>query len=140
MRYILCIETFVQQTSIFFELAIWTHVLLLYCIATGYFCCLLINNIVYILFFSGDLPAMNICLQAKCQVWWFYDFVREEKNMKKQVLLYFPDDMSKYIYFELIYFCLYVLDIDVTRNGNILKLKVKSEFSLIKHGLNANRT
>ena len=27
-------------------------------------------------------------------------------------------------------FILYVLDIDVTRNGNNLKLKVKSEFSL----------
>ena len=30
---------------------------------------------------------------------------------------------------------MYVLDIDVTRNGNNLKLKVKSEFSLISMGL-----
>ena len=52
------------------------------------------------------------------------------KNMKKQVSLYFRGVMSKFIYFWLIYSFLYVLDIDVTRNGNNLKLKVKSEFSL----------
>ena len=40
------------------------------CIARCYFCCLLVNNIVYINIFSGDLPAMNICLHAKFQVWW----------------------------------------------------------------------
>ena len=33
---------------------------------------------------------------------------------------------------------MYVLDINVTRNGNNLKLKVKSELSLIKYGLNAD--
>ena len=35
-----------------------------------------------------------------------------------------------FIFGEFILFCIYVLDIDVTRNGNNLKLKVKSEFSL----------
>ena len=34
---------------------------------------------------------------------------------------------------------MYVLDINVTRNGNNLKLKVKSELSLIKYGLNADK-
>ena len=43
--------------------------------------------------------------------------------------------MSKYIYFCRMYSFLYVFDIDVTRNGNNLKLKVKSDFSLIKYGL-----
>ena len=39
--------------------------------------------------------------------------------------------MLKYIiYICRIYSFLYVFDIDVTRNGNNLKLKVKSEFSL----------
>ena len=55
---------------------------------------------------------------------------KKTKNMKKHVSLYFTDVMSKYIYFCLIYSFLYVFDIDVTRNGNNLKLKVKSEFSL----------
>ena len=50
--------------------------------------------------------------------------------MKKHVSLCFQDVRSKYIYFWLIDSFLYVLDIDVTRNGNNLKLKVKSEFSL----------
>ena len=50
--------------------------------------------------------------------------------MKKHVSLYFTDVMSKYIYFWGIYSFGYALDIDVTRNGNNLKLKVKSEFSL----------
>ena len=36
---------------------------------------------------------------------------------------------NTFIFGEFILF-LYVLDIDVTRNGNNLKLKVKSEFSL----------
>ena len=36
---------------------------------------------------------------------------------------------NSFIFGEFILF-LYVLDIDVTRNGNNLKLKVKSEFSL----------
>ena len=36
-------------------------------------------------------------------------------------------------------FILYVLDIDITRTGNNLKLKVKSEYSLIKYGLNADK-
>ena len=42
VRYI-CIETFVHKTSILFEL--YGHVLLLYCIATGYFCCLHKKNL-----------------------------------------------------------------------------------------------
>ena len=46
---------------------------------------------------------------------------------------------NTFIFGEFIYFFWYVLDIDVTRNGNNLKLKVKSEFSLIKYGLNANK-
>ena len=33
--------------------------------AGGYFCCLLVNKILYIKYFFGDLPAMNICLHAK---------------------------------------------------------------------------
>ena len=37
--------------------------------------------------------------------------------------------LNTFSFGEFIYF-LYVLDIDVTRNGNNLKLKVKSEFSL----------
>ena len=55
---------------------------------------------------------------------------KKTKNMKKHVSLYCPDVISKYIYFCWIYSFLYVLDIDITRNGNNLKLKVKSEFSL----------
>ena len=51
---------------------------------------------------------------------------KKTKNMKKQVSLYFRGVMSKYIYFWLIY----SFYIDITRNGNNLKLKVKSEFSL----------
>ena len=68
-------------------------------------------------------PAMNICLHAKFQVQWCYGFdstafqqdkrkkkkkkkkkkkakkEKKTKNMKKHVSLYFPDIMSKYIYF-----------------------------------------
>ena len=55
---------------------------------------------------------------------------KKTKNMKKHVSLYFPDVISKYIHLCLIYSFLYVFDIDVIRNGNKLKLKVKSEFSL----------
>ena len=55
---------------------------------------------------------------------------KNSNNMKKQVSLYFRGVMSKFIYFCWIYSFLYVLDIDITRNGNNLKLKVKSEFSL----------
>ena len=54
---------------------------------------------------------------------------KKMKNLKKHVSLYFPHVMSKIHFFG--YF-LYVLDIYVTRNGNNLKLKVKSEFSLSK--------
>ena len=39
---------------------------------------------------------------------------------------------NTFIFGEFIY-SLYVLDIDVTRNGNNLKLKVKSEFSFSMH-------
>ena len=66
---------------------------------------------------------------------------KKTKNMKKHVSLYFPDVMSNeiHVYFgKLILFGIYVLDIDVNRNGNNLKLKVKSEFSLIKYGLSPN--
>ena len=63
--------------------------------------------------FSGDLPAMNICLRAKFQVWWCYGFgstalqqerkrkkkKKKTKNMKKHVSLCFQDVLSKYIYF-----------------------------------------
>ena len=70
--------------------------------------------------FSGDLPAMNICLHAKFQVRWCYGFgstvlavqlfnkikkkkkkekKKTTKNMKKQVSLYFRGVMLKYIYF-----------------------------------------
>ena len=80
---------------------------------------------------------MNICLHAKFQVWWCYGFAvqlfnkiklkkKKTKNLIKHVLLYFPDVMSKYM---VNLFFLYVLDIDVARIGNKLKLKVKSEFS-----------
>ena len=72
--------------------------------------------------FSWDLPAINICLHAKFQVRWYYGFgstalqqaEEEDKEHQKTCFAVFP----------------YVLDIDVTRNGNNLKLKVKSEFSL----------
>ena len=53
---------------------------------------------------------------------------KKTKNMKKHVSLYFPDVMSKYIYFWCIYSFLYVLNIDVTRNGNNLKLQVNLNF------------
>ena len=58
---------------------------------------------------SGDLPAKNICLHAKFQVWWCYGFgstalqqdleEEEEEEEDKEHELYFPDVMSKYIYF-----------------------------------------
>ena len=38
---------------------------------------------------------------------------------------------------KFIIFCIYVLDIYVSRNGNNLKMKVKSE--LLKYGLNADK-
>ena len=61
-------------------------------------------------FFSGDLPATNICLHAKFKfggvmvlaVQVFNKIKRKEKktkNLKKHVSLYFSDVMSKYIYF-----------------------------------------
>ena len=57
---------------------------------------------------------MNICLHAKFQVRWCYGLVvqlfnkikwkkekkKKTKKMKKHVSLYFPDVMSKYIYFR----------------------------------------
>ena len=52
---------------------------------------------------------------------------KKTKNLKKHVSLYFPGCYVEI--HEFILFCLF-LDIDVTRNGNNLKLKVKSEFSL----------
>ena len=36
---------------------------------------------------------------------------------------------NTFIFGKLCYFCIYVLDIDDTRNGNNMKQKVKSEFS-----------
>ena len=53
---------------------------------------------------------------------------KKTKNMKKHVSLFFPVVTLKLIYFWWIYSFLYVLDIDVTRNGKNLKLNVKSEF------------
>ena len=52
---------------------------------------------------------------------------KEEKN--KHVSLYFPHVMSNSFIFGK-FVILYVLDIYVSRNGIILKLKVKSIFSL----------
>ena len=84
-------------------------------------CCL--RLFVYRNIFSGDLPAINICLHAKFKVRLYYGFgstalqqaeEEEDKEHQKTCFAVFP----------------YVLDIDVTRNGNNLKLKVKSEFSL----------
>ena len=63
---------------------------------------------------------------------------RKKKNLKKRLSV-FPTCFVK-IHLIFLYF-LYALDIYVSRNGNNLKLKVKSEFSLsiglIKYGLNA---
>ena len=52
--------------------------------ARGYCCCLLVNNIVYIKFFSGNLPAMNICLHAKFQVRWCYGFNKIKRKKEKR--------------------------------------------------------
>ena len=54
---------------------------------------------------------------------------KKTKNMKKHVSLYFPDIMLKYIFWVNLFFFV-CFSIDVTRNGNNLKLKVKSEFYL----------
>ena len=55
----------------FYTFELYGHMYCYYgCIARGYFCCLLVNNIVYIIIFSGDLPATDICLHAKFQVRW----------------------------------------------------------------------
>ena len=48
-------------------LVIWTHVLYYNVLPEAIF-------VVYIKFFRGDLPAMNICLHAKFQVRWCYSF------------------------------------------------------------------
>ena len=53
----ICIETCVHKTSNYMDTFI---VIIMYC--QRY---LLVNNIVYIKKFSGDLPALNICLRAK---------------------------------------------------------------------------
>ena len=67
VRYI-CRETFVSKTSILFEL--YGHIYI-YCyynvLPEAIF-------VVYIIFSSGDLPAMNICLHAKFHVRWCYGF------------------------------------------------------------------
>ena len=55
--------------------------------------------------FSGDVPIMNICFHAKnlkfgyVMVLAVLLFNKIKQNMKKHVSLYFPDVMSKYIYF-----------------------------------------
>ena len=54
----------------------------------------------------------------------------EDKEHEKKCFAVFPGC------YEFI-FCVHVLHIDVTRNGNNLKLKVKSEFSL--YGLNTDK-
>ena len=57
---------------------------------------------------------------------------KKTKNMKKQVSLYiFPlCYVEIHLFLVNLFFFVCFLDIDVTRNGNNLKLKVKSEFSL----------
>ena len=65
VRYI-CRETFVSKTSILFEL--YEHMYCYYNVLTEAI------FVVYLIFFPGDLPAMNICLRAKFQVWWSYGF------------------------------------------------------------------
>ena len=49
---------------------------------------------------------------------------KKTKNFKKLCFAVFPN-----IFGKICYFCIYVLDIDDTRNGNNMKQKVKSEFS-----------
>ena len=93
---------------------------------------------------------MNICLLAKFQVRWYYGFgstafqqdleeeeeekeeeeEEEDKEHEKTSFAVFPGCYVEIHLFLVNFFWLYVLDIDVTRNGNNLKLKVKSEFSL----------
>ena len=54
----------------------------------------------------------------------------EDKEHEKTSFTVFPGCyVKKHLFFVNLFF-VYVLDIDVTRNGNNLKLKVKSEFSL----------
>ena len=55
---------------------------------------------------------------------------RRRQRTQRTSFAVFPGCYVENIYFWRIYSFLYVLDIDVTRNGNNLKLKVKSEFSL----------
>ena len=58
---------------------------------------------------------------------------KKTKNMKKHVFVVFHGCYVEiHLFLVNLFIFLYVLDIDVTRNGNNSKLKVKSEFSLIK--------
>ena len=96
--------------------------------------------VVYIKKNSGDLPAKNICLHAKFKfgdvtvlaVQLFNKIKRKKKKKKtKNMKNMFVHCISRmlcrntYIFVEFIPFFWYVFDIDVTRNGNNLKLKWK---------------
>ena len=55
-------------------LVIWAHVLLLQCNARGYFCCLLINNIVDINNFFGGPTCNKYLSSCNILVWQCYGF------------------------------------------------------------------
>ena len=60
-------------------------------------------------------------------------------KLKKHVSLYFPFCYVKiHLFLVNLFFFLHVLDIEVTRNGNNLKLTVKPDIFL-KYGLNADK-
>ena len=112
--------------------------MLLKCIAIGYFCCLLVNNIAYI-FFSWDLYTCNEYLSyatfkfsgVKVLAVQLFNKIKRKKKMNKLIKTCFSVFPTCYDKIFLINFVIfkYILDIYVSRNGNNLKLKVKSEFS-----------
>ena len=90
---------------------------------------------------------MNICPHAKFQVRWYYGFgstalqqrkkkkKKKTKNMEKHVSLYFPDVMSKYIFwvnlFFFVCFCLHFFLGDLyTCNEYLSSCKISSSVVL----------
>ena len=65
---------------------------------------------------------------------------KEKKNLKKKMFccISYMLCQNTFIFGKFVLFW-YALDIYVRRNGNNLKLKVKSEFSL-RYGFNADKT
>ena len=149
---IICIDSFAHKTFILFELnghmyiyiAIIMYCQMLFLLFTSKQHCL------HTFFWGGPTfnEYLSSCKISSLVMLWFWQYSSstrlsvkgEDKEHEKKCFAVFPGCYGKlHLFLVNLFFFLHVLDNDVTRKGNNLKLKVKSEFSLLKYGLNADK-